>query len=446
MPPRKINYLKDMKINEISLVTAPACPDADVLFTKADVKDEPRDERGRWTSWGSRDLVSGAKGAARELVRALSDRAKRIGEVTVSRTISAVRTTKPNGAYPVEGGGVQFDFEHTLNREGAKYFSSVQIRPEHVEGETATHRHLQRGLKITHDILSRSQQGLRKPFDNSASRFNFFSGQYRSGGDTGGGNSSSPTSSSTNTNATIPSGYGVRQGKYGMPVYYPPETPPAGKAAIGPAGSYNGKFLPAARTDVQEGIMAHHDWAALNPRRAEEARVAMTYENTPTGGAHFTDQGDYVPPGSLARQEGWKNQYARHHELASAPAPAAKSEPTTSGATSDMLNRAEEQMKALFPVKRYAEGPREDLSDKASPGSGTGHKSGATRLDKSLFPTAAETAAFPVTRVPAARAAGALRAEDLFFSKATFGHRITKSGGPSLDYVQRVAKSKIRQK
>jgi hypothetical protein len=139
-------YLKDMKIHEVSLVMSPACPDADILFTKgkpdwralavheAIVKsgpeDEPRDEKGRWTRI-KENLVPRVK----DIARSLSNRAKTAAEVTLGNTSSLVRTTRPRGAYPVEGGGVQFDFQHDV-ASGDRFNTSVQIRPEHVQSKT----------------------------------------------------------------------------------------------------------------------------------------------------------------------------------------------------------------------------------------------------------------------------------------------------------------------
>lgn len=148
--PRKINNLTNMIIKEVSLVTDPASPGAVVLFTKRrgaadvmlkDVTDEPRDARGRWTR-AAVAATGSVTGAIRQMAQALSDRAKAAAHATLGHAVSAVRTTRPRGAYPVAGGGVQFDFEHTLagktDKEGkeiepgATYYTSVQIRPEHL--------------------------------------------------------------------------------------------------------------------------------------------------------------------------------------------------------------------------------------------------------------------------------------------------------------------------
>ena len=143
--PRKVNNLKDMVIKEVSLVTDPASPGAVVLFTKRrgadvmlkDVSDEPRDTRGRWTR-AAVAATGSVTGAVRQMAQALSDRAKAAAHATLGHAVSAVRTTRPRGAYPVSGGGVQFDFEHTLHgTPGTKYHTSVQIRPEHLRGAAA---------------------------------------------------------------------------------------------------------------------------------------------------------------------------------------------------------------------------------------------------------------------------------------------------------------------
>ncbi len=145
------NLLKDMRISEISLVIDPASPGAVVLFTKQrddifkrDVSDEPRDDRGRWTQ--ARDYVrehaQNLSNHAKALATAVVDNSAAVGSAvggrfkaalreSVGHTVSAISTTRPNGAYPVRGGGVQFDFVHTL-ADNSQLNTSVQIRPEHL--------------------------------------------------------------------------------------------------------------------------------------------------------------------------------------------------------------------------------------------------------------------------------------------------------------------------
>lgn len=334
--PTKVHDLKDMKIHEVSLVTAPASPGADILFTKArDVSGEARDDRGRWTSWGTSDLVRGSKGAARQLVRAVSDRAKVVGETVVGRTVSAVRTTRPTGAYPVRGGGVQFDFEHTLNGAGAKYFSSVQIRPEHVAGESKAHRHLQRGLSLTNDILRRSNRDQKEAFGSTGSRFNWFSGRYQApnGGPSFGGlfntgGSGSPAPAPMSTDANAPGGI-ERKTAQGMPVWTAFENEPGwsrgirGRAPAGPyplassaydkAGGkpyyYNGHFIPEARPDVQRGIERAHDWLAENPDKAGAAKNTVRNPWESNENAFFTEKGQYIPPGNRGFQSEMMQKY-----------------------------------------------------------------------------------------------------------------------------------------
>jgi hypothetical protein len=145
---RRVNYLSKMKIGEVSLVMNPASPGADVLFTKArDVSDEPRDDHGRWTR-----LKEGVKG--------LSEHAANLARTTIRQAkigTGIVTSTRPRGAHPIRGGGVQFGFSHTLS-DGTIYHSTVQVRPEHLEKLTpkgnATREAV--GLKPTQHILQRA--------------------------------------------------------------------------------------------------------------------------------------------------------------------------------------------------------------------------------------------------------------------------------------------------
>ncbi|MDE2096232.1 MAG: hypothetical protein KGL39_03235 [Patescibacteria group bacterium] len=164
MSQRKVTDLKDMIIKEISLVIDPASPGADILFTKAhDVSDEPRDRHGRWTT---------ATAAAREHAKVLSGHAKRMAVKafnSVKGSSVAITSTRPHGAKPVHGGGVQFEFRHTLG-DGTRYISSVQIRPEHLDrvaGAPQEGQHpsrLHRTLAAIHTALNRAGVALVRPF------------------------------------------------------------------------------------------------------------------------------------------------------------------------------------------------------------------------------------------------------------------------------------------
>lgn len=182
--PRKVNYLKEMKINEISLVTDPACPDANVLFTKhrkggadvlfgkRDVSNEPRDDRGRWSRMAN---------SAKEQMKSVAAYAQRVAHHVIrhsGRVGSAIVSTKPNGARPISGGGVQFEFLHRLS-DGGRYHSSVQVRPEHLKALAGTRRTVdQNGHTVHEDVphflqnaLSRTETILRHTGVGEVSRF-----------------------------------------------------------------------------------------------------------------------------------------------------------------------------------------------------------------------------------------------------------------------------------
>lgn len=455
--PSKVHLLKDMKIQEVSLVPAGMNQHADVILTKGRLQKafdpkEPRDERGRWTSWGTGDLVRGSKGAARQLVRALSDRAKAIGETVVGRTVSAVRTTKPTGAYPVRGGGVQFDFEHTLNgATGAKYLSSVQIRPEHVAGDTRTHRNLQRGLGLTHDILTRSNRQLQNPFSSTGTRFNWFNGRYQGPGGSlfGGGSGSGPSSplAPVSTDQNAPGGI-ERRGPHGFPIWVANDTPapwvgrvrsaaPPGaeplanssyRTAGGKAHFYNGHFVPNGRPDFQMAIAAAHDWLDANPGLGSAVRNSM--RDTGDGRAYFTASGDYVPTAPRGVQTNFVNQYEARRTSKSALFPAA---PVSAEAPATQYPH---DLSGLTDTEVF------NLKDRAER---MAHTDEANRLNAEISRRA--------TKGPSARSESSgywpevstRKGAALFpnFAVATAG--VTKSRDRGLDYVHRVAKSKIKR-
>ena len=510
--PQPRNQLTKMKINEISLVTSPASEGADVLFTKAtDVSSEPRDERGRWTT-----SVSNLAGIAREHAKAISAHAQAIGTKVLARSGmagSAIVSTRPTGARPIRGGGVQFDFQHTL-AAGNRWNTSVQIRPEHLGAlatggwhapkvETRLHRVaqrlgapvrvLQRGLTVVEQMLRASGYGEVPQFGQyPRPPEKGFLGLFRRSQDaqteeekkeiehkanvvatqeafrrqnelrSAAGlsplsalqdtRSTTPATRPFSSNSDIPSGMGWRtNSRFGFPEYHGATWSAPSNISSDPGGKdeiYNGHFIPSARKDVQEGIKRFHDWAALNPRKAAEAKVSLTKENAPTGGAFFTGQGDYVPPHTLARQNTFEQQYA----TARANKPAARLFPPgtteeTVRAQRDPGAELDEQFRAMFPVTRgptkTAEGAgrAEDMEENA----GTGRRSGSHIL-KSMFPGSDTVSIEKITHLPPGRARNALDATKLFGPEnPNFAPRITKSGGSSLDYARRVAKSKIRR-
>lgn len=187
------NYLKNMTIMEISLVDEPACPDADVILMKRnadlvgevvellkreesaldeaiallekrddasegddeahDVSEEPRDERGRWT----RAVATGGKLARQAMLAS-----KKVASTVVSTVRGGVRAVRATGlteVHPVEGGGVQFDFEHEYV-DGAKLLTRAQIRPEHV----AFNRNASDALSTLHHALKNNGKEMQPSF------------------------------------------------------------------------------------------------------------------------------------------------------------------------------------------------------------------------------------------------------------------------------------------
>lgn len=151
---KKPSILKDMRIEEVSLVFNPASPGADILFTKhRDIvrkfdPNQPRDDHGRWVDIG-REAVRGAgrrlNQEAKSLAVAAIEHSRSIGSAAYHRAregggrgaahiVSAIVSTRPTDVVPVRGGGVQFNFKHTL-ADKSVVNSSVQIRPEHLGAE-----------------------------------------------------------------------------------------------------------------------------------------------------------------------------------------------------------------------------------------------------------------------------------------------------------------------
>lgn len=376
--PKPINYLKNMKISEISLVTDPACPGADVLFTKGteesgiqhvqlfkrDVSDEPRDNHGRWTR-GAVAAMGHVAGTARQIAQGLSDRARQAATAVANNRITnaigaraneaansavgnaanVVRTTKPRGAFPVHGGGVQFDFEHMLTT-GHKIDTSVQIRPEHLEGS----RHLQRGLAGLHQILLTGGGDIKHPFGDRETtagatpraswwRANVTRTLFGNGNSTTQNSGSNANSQLSGNGYRGPGGFD-RTGAFGLPVYEhlqdpgkEPEwsrqirnasgvlkqstanghhVPNAGAdytSAGGWAHHYNGDFIPTVRPDVQKGIERVRDYLASDPERGRQIKQAMQKDKVGPGKAYFTFHGNYVPPGAPDFQQSIERKY-----------------------------------------------------------------------------------------------------------------------------------------
>lgn len=170
------NLLKDMKIEEISLVTAGMNQGANILFTKGKIppvdwraaitgdvqvgkavmagaeaqkevdswRHEARDPKGKWTT-AAIAAIGGKQGSyRRQIAQGFADKARTIAHGTITHTLHAVKTTRATGANPITGGGVEFQFEHQLHpsegqMEGSKVQTRVQIRPEHLGRTEADH-------------------------------------------------------------------------------------------------------------------------------------------------------------------------------------------------------------------------------------------------------------------------------------------------------------------
>lgn len=359
----KTNLLKDMKITEVSLVTAPMCPDADILFTKGKSTDwrevikgdvvvgkaqhdtgaEPRDKRGRWTS-AAIAAIGGQKGSyRRQVAQAFSDKAKAIAHATVGNTVSAVATTRPSGANPVRGGGVQFQFEHRLasSRDasgsvtgGARVTSSVQIRPEHLGavGEGKEPNKAQRALHTLHRTVHTFGREMVEPFGDGK-KFSFLrasvhpgdlartaSSLFAGGGGSSGGPAPAPTSTAAPSSGIgwkpsaikpswVQDAYQLKPVGHGRRTDLSdpeaPAIPLGGQHTARTAGGWayhtrEGHFIPAGRPDVQEHIERVHQDLARMPEEQRAGfirnRTGGAYVNVSEDKGYFTHKGDYVPP------------------------------------------------------------------------------------------------------------------------------------------------------
>ncbi|MFI5380730.1 MAG: hypothetical protein ACHRHE_15635 [Tepidisphaerales bacterium] len=363
----KTNLLKDMKISEISLVTAPMCPEADVLFTKgkpadwraiikgdvqvekADVAREPRDKQGRWTA-AAIAAIGGKQGSyRRQVAQTFADKARSIASGTVAHTVSAVTSTRHKGANPVNGGGVQFAFEHKLadtkdvagnTIPGARITSSVQIRPEHLgKHPSATPNKAQRALHTLHRVLHSFNRSPVEPFGGSK-KFSLVRASVHPGdlsrslfGGSGGGSPPPVAPTSDQVGGT------VRHSAGGLPVWMASAMPPKwanelsvtgphapapkdkeGRSLPHPEANFQsaggqhyyrqGKYIPAARPDVQRGIEEVHNWLARNPGTAGDVKQRLQGNpNTSHGREFFNLHGEYVPPGDLATQSRIQGAY-----------------------------------------------------------------------------------------------------------------------------------------
>lgn len=345
-----VNLLKDMDINEISLVVAPMNPGADILFTKGktdwrqaivgdvavgkarDTSHEARDKTGKWTS-AAVGMIGGKQNSyRRQIAQAFTDKARAIAHGTVANTLSAVKTTRHTGTNPVIGGGVQFSFEHRLKETrgeygsvvpGARVTSSVQIRPEHLGAHpTDTPNKAQRALHALHRVVGGvfSRPPL-PPFGGgkvtSTLRAGLNAGDLaRTASGLMSGAAVAPTSTDT-----LASGWGWRpptlQGRLSNEIRgkAPPGSnridernnhiPLANTHTAMTAGGWAhytqyGHFIPTSSPDIQDHVeKVHAELDAKSPAdRAEFKRqhTSTAEEHKGKEGGYFTHAGDYVPP------------------------------------------------------------------------------------------------------------------------------------------------------
>lgn len=345
--PREITDLEDMTIMEISLVNEPACPEADIILMKSrtslvdeaiallrpsnddlidaavmllkrDVTDEPRDERGRWTHAAvqllrqasgkvSQQAIDGAKFLHAQAKQAAVHVATKAGNA-VRSGVQAVRTTKLTGAYPVEGGGAQFDFEHTFT-SGARLSNRVQIRPEHV-GNGFTGKQ----LRNVHTYLASTKGDMRKPF-NDEGKSGVFRYDFTKPFSAGSGGSSSSLISRDNRAGPLPMAEEGRN-EHGVATYLWQGRQVRGadiKWAPAFTHSQHG-FIPETRSDVQTHIVHVNNWMASNRPRSAEVKQAMTRANPHEAGGKgfFTPAGDYIPAADVTAQYKFMRAYEEH--------------------------------------------------------------------------------------------------------------------------------------
>lgn len=347
--PEVINDLEDMTIMEISLVDDPACPGADVILMKRrtdlleeavsllrkkgpsklleeavmllkrDVGDEPRDNRGRWVHAATQLLrQGGAKltDQVREGAKFLHGQAKEAAVAVATKTgravrsgVTAVRTTKLTGAHAVEGGGVQFEFEHGFS-SGGRLETRVQVRPEHVT-ESATKT---KALKVVHEYLASTRGEARKPFteegQSSFFRYEHRPGPYYTQGQAQPSLFRGPDSPRDNSQ-NLPS---VVNGKTeaGLPTYQWQGRNPPGQAKHSEAFTHQTVgFIPEGRSDMQEHIIHVNNWVNSNRPKSLDVKAAMTRPspNEAGGNAFFTQKGDYVPEADRGTQWRFVRQY-----------------------------------------------------------------------------------------------------------------------------------------
>jgi len=360
--------LKDMKIDEISLVTAGMNQGANILFTKgkpdwrsvitgevqvdkAFNAKEARDKTGKWTS-AAIGVIGGKQGSyRRQIAQTFADKARAIATGTVGHTVHAVKTTRPTGANPVEGGGVQFGFQHELHpvpgqERGTRVTTSVQIRPEHLGEMTDPPSKAHRALATLHRTLRTFNRQPVQAFGGtkkasflraSVHPLDVARGISHVIGMGGSSQPIAPTSDQT--------GGFERRSLHGMPVWMASEAfiPKEAKAvlAAGPqqrapmdkegnslphaeatwqsAGGQryyrHGKFIPQMRPDKQRGVERVHDWLAANPALAGEVKESLQRNpQTSNGREFFNMNGEYVPPGDQNFQGGVQGMYRRERD------------------------------------------------------------------------------------------------------------------------------------
>ena len=292
-----------------------------LLFAKYD-DSEPRDEHGRWTT-------GGVSAAIASKLRQLKTHAANLG----AKVVGAVRGGKVTGVNPVENGGVQFAFEHTIPGHGTLR-STVQIHPKHMRNSKT----MENALAIAHRALGAYGRPP-VPVVNEVAGGIHVKGSYQSGtlggiaypqsGNGAGGSwvrdRSVVTPGSTPAQNLIPTQTGdqlraqqglmspdnnlpinVIRGQMEGGMQQPLNHPSIdfnnsnGHAYLTP----NGEFVPGGTTEEQKEVDT-----VYNTPGAHDALKQATAQ-TSGGAAYKTQLGDVVPSGNPGRQA---NLESRHN-------------------------------------------------------------------------------------------------------------------------------------
>lgn len=337
-----------------------ALDEAIALFEKRDVSDEARDDHGRWThqavallQQGKDQVVQDVRGKPLKSVKFLYGQAKEAAQHVASKSgaavrsaVAAVKTTKLTGMSAVEGGGAQFDFEHRFS-SGAKLATHVQVRPEHVVGSPTRAK----ALDAVHRYLA-STRGAQKPAFGETGKASWLRHDYDTApiGWSPGSTSNAPASTAPYRSLFTPGANGPQspvnqplpergKAESGLPTYkWQGTQKPMEAASIERRGkqiganawdnaggssytSRQGRFIPAARPDVQQHIEHVQNWTASNGEQGVAAKRAATFSDpSQAGGAgHFTPAGDYIPAGDQSAQYRFARDYRDERQRRESP-------------------------------------------------------------------------------------------------------------------------------